>query len=509
MLKIIVALIAAAFSAAAAADTGSWQAAETEHFVIYSKSPRDRVEKLALDLETYDKLMHMATGTPPDPDIVKVRIYEVENTSEVERALGLNNSGIAGFYEGNSLGPFLVTPRTIDVETSPDFTASLVLHHEYAHHFMLQYFPSVYPNWYVEGFAELIGSSKRMKDGRIGYGMPATHRGHDIAADWAPLQDLLVKEKVTYLDTYGQGWALTHFFTFDSERSKQFRAYLDGLRDGKSLKEAAKVFGDLSALNRDARRYVTAGSFGYRPVSVQVAQPVVRSTRPMTAAEIALIPEVVAFRDEPLDEIKKNGDREQELRLRRANLARIREKAALYPSDAFALLFLAEAEYSAGNYTDAEAAADRLLAIDPNNVRGMARKSILLARRSAQLQGAARAAGIAEARQMALKANKLSPNEALPYLAFYESFHLAGETPTAAAVLGLKEAMRMQPLSVVPRTLFVDELARDGFVEQAIDSLMPIANSPHDSPRRQAAREKLAKLQAELVAKRQGATASD
>src|SRR3954447_11171396 len=99
MLKIVVALIAATLSVAAAADTGTWQAAETEHFIIYSKSPQDRVEKLALDLETYDKLMHMATGTPPDPDIVKVRIYEVQDTSEVERALGLNNSGIAGFYE--------------------------------------------------------------------------------------------------------------------------------------------------------------------------------------------------------------------------------------------------------------------------------------------------------------------------------------------------------------------------------------------------------------------------
>ena len=99
------------------------------------------------------------------------------------------------------------------------FTPELVLHHEYAHHFMLQYFPAIYPSWYVEGFAELIGSSKMMDDGRIGYGMPALHRGNEINAYWVPLQDLLTKDKVVYLDTYGQGWALTNFLTFNSKHS--------------------------------------------------------------------------------------------------------------------------------------------------------------------------------------------------------------------------------------------------------------------------------------------------
>ena len=79
-----------------------------------------------------------------------------------------------------------MTPRKT-TGTGRYFTPDLVLHHEYAHHFMLQYFPAIYPGWYTEGFAELIGSSKMMDDGRIGYGMPALHRGNDINAYWAPL----------------------------------------------------------------------------------------------------------------------------------------------------------------------------------------------------------------------------------------------------------------------------------------------------------------------------------
>lgn len=506
MFKAIFAFVAGlAFATAAAAGPAPvWQASETEHFIIYSNSPPERVLKLATELESYDKLMRMATGINEDIGPVKVRIYEVDGLYDVQRALGLDQySGVAGFYESNSLGPYLVTPRTTGYE-GEDFGPGLVLHHEYAHHFMLQYFPSSYPGWYTEGFAELIGSSKILPDGRIGYGMPAKHRGHDIVSDWAPLQDLLTKDKVYGVDWYAQGWALTHFLTFDKTRSAQFHQYLDALRVGKTQQEAAKVFGDLGVLNREARTYVGNGVFEYRPVKVEISQPVIQRTRPMSAGEAALVPEVIAFRDEPLDDIKKDGEREHERQLREANLNRIREKAKLYPSDTFALSFLAEAEYAAGNYTEAESAADRLLAIDPNDVRGLARKSILLARRSAQLQGAARTSGIAEARQMAIKANKLNPDEALPYIAFYESFHLAGEKPTAAAVLGVKEAMTMQPLSVVPRQLFIDELARDGFYEQAIAWLMPIANSPHDSPRRDAAREKLAKLQAALAAKRGG-----
>jgi hypothetical protein len=159
--------------------------------------------------------MRMATGTEEDQP-VKVRIYEVESTDDVETAIGQNGSGIAGFYDSNSLGPYLVTPRKTS-RAGRYFTPELVLQHEYAHHFMLQYFPAIYPTWYVEGFAELVGSSMPMDDGRIGYGMPAKHRGHDILAYWVPLQELLTKEKVIYLDTYGEGWAVTHFLTFDDE----------------------------------------------------------------------------------------------------------------------------------------------------------------------------------------------------------------------------------------------------------------------------------------------------
>ncbi len=500
-MKNLIKLAALALLACApAAARSEWRAAETAHFIVYSESSDRDLEKLATRLESYDKLMRMATGISSKVEPVKVRIYEVASTHDVEQALGLSNSGVAGFYDSNILGPFAVTPRKTYFGDAL-FTPELVLHHEYAHHFMLQYFPSVYPSWYVEGFAELIGSSKILPDGRIGYGMAAKHRGNEIAANWVHIRDILVKpaHKLHTLDRYAQGWALTHFFTFSDERAKQLRAFLAALHSGKPPEEAAKAFGDLEALNREARRYVTAGSFAYRPVTLEIARPAIQSLRRLSAGESATIAEVIALRDDELSLYRKAGAREREAKLRSANLERIRDKASRFGSDPFVLHLLATAEYSSGNYAESEAAADRLIALQPNHARGMAIKSMSLAHAAAALQGEARNAKAAEARRLALKANRADPNDTLPLLAFYQSFHLTGQKPSKEAVELLAAVVATQPADTKSRQLLVDQFAADGRWVEAIDALQPLANSPHESPRRQAAREQMAKLEAELA----------
>lgn len=509
MLKMLIALLVATIATVTGTPAlAQWQAAETPHFIIVSKSPRAQIEKLATDLESYDKLMRMATSIRDDQQPVKVRIYEVDGMQTIQAALGLDSStGVAGFYDSNSLGPFLATPRKTGLE-SQEFGPGLVLHHEYAHHFMLQYFPASYPSWYVEGFAELIGSSKMLPAGRIGYGMPAKHRGHDIAAEWVPLQELLTKGKVWGLDTYAQGWALTHFLTFDNRRATQLRDYLRALTAGKPPAEAARVFGDLDAFNRDARRYVTSGSFAYRPIKVEISQPVIQGIRPVSAGEAALIPEVIAYRDEDLNQINKAGWRERERRLRQTNLQRIRDKAQRYANDPFALYFLAEAEFASGNIAQSGAAADRLLAIQPGHVRAMARRAIVLAVEAHGLQGSARAAKAAEARRLAARANHADPNDPRPLIAYYQSFQAAGEPVPPQAVDGLMQAVSMLPGDTGARQLLVHELAARHHWSEAIAWLAPLANNPHDSPLRDAAREQMAKLRAELARQKGAAPAA-
>ncbi|MEA3033116.1 MAG: hypothetical protein QOH86_1132, partial [Sphingomonadales bacterium] len=285
--------VAAVFLAPAAAHA-EWRAIETQHFIIYTQSDDKDALRLATRLEAVDGLMRIASNISDNVEPVKVRIYEVGTNGEVAAALGEYDSPVAGFYTSNILGPFAVTPHSTTFHAG-DFSPELVLHHEYAHHFMLQYFPATYPQWYVEGYAELIGSSKIQPDGKIAYGFPAKHRGHDIAAEWMPLDELFLTppEKLRDYDVYGQGWAMAHFFTFNKERAAQLRAYLHALSVGRSPTEAAKVFGDLKALNREARTYVLNGVFDYKLVPVPIAQPVIEATRPVSPGEAAMIPAVI------------------------------------------------------------------------------------------------------------------------------------------------------------------------------------------------------------------------
>lgn len=490
----------------AAAVAAEWRAAETEHFIIYTDESDKDLEKMATRLEKMDGLLRMATGISDDVEPVKVRIYVVDDMAAVGAATGDKNSGVLGFYTSNIFGPFAVTPAKTP-SYAGGFDAEMVLYHEYAHHFMLQYFPAAYPQWYVEGFAELIGSSKFLPDGRIGYGMPAKHRGDHLAFAWAPLQEVLMKpaDKVHNFDLYGQGWAITHFLTFSDERAPQMREYLQALTQGKSPEEAAEVFGSVSKLNQEAARYLRAGSFAYKPVDVKIEEPVIRKVRPLTPGEAALIPETIAFRDYSLDWFKKEANKKRELEFRQSILAQIREKAALYAADPYALYLLGEAEYAAGHYDRAEAAADRLLALQPKHVRGRVRKALAMIQNAPAGQRAARAD---EARKLVLAANRDNPNDVLPLVGYYETFKLAGERAPDQAVNGLAAAVQTLPGDETIRQMMVDEMAAQKKWRYAMAYLAPLANSPHETPMREAARKQMEEFEAELAKETGAAPAS-
>jgi hypothetical protein len=488
--------------ASASTAHAEWRKFETAHFILYTESNEEKAANLVTRLEAIDRLMHMATSLPDDIDPVKVRIYEMADEAEVQRAMGDDSGMAAGFYTSNSLGPYAVTLRRVISDGGAYFTPEVVLHHEYAHHFMLQYFPANYPGWYVEGFAELIGASKVLDDGRVAYGWPAKYRGGEIVTYWVPLQEILTKpsDKVQPYDVYGQGWAMTHFLTFSKDRSRQLREYLAAMSSGKSSTEAAKVFGDLGKLNAEARAYVGRGSFEYRPVKVALKEPVIERVSSVSPAEAELIPETVAFSDYDLGWYRKDSLRERERKVRESLLERIQRKAARFPGDPYALTLLMEAENVAGHSQAAEVAADRLLALQPGNVRGLVRKSLLLSDAAAKLTGQARLDKAGEARRLAIRANKADPKEPLTYVAFYQSFHQAGQRPSNDAIVGLATAVELLPENTGIRRMLVDEYANERRWSDAIRVLSPIESDTHKSPLAQAVHEKMEWLKAQAAA---------
>lgn len=500
MKQAFVTSLAAALFCSATSAHAEWRKFETQHFIIYSQSDNQRVNQLATGLENTDGLMRMATGLKMDAPAVKVRIYEVADEGQVQAALGETGTGIAGFYTSNILGPYAVTLRKA-FSAEGDFTAEIVLHHEYAHHFMLQYFPGTYPTWYVEGFAELIGASKELPDGRMAYGYPAKYRGDQIAFDWVDLHDVLLKpeEKLSNFDLYGQGWAMTHYLTFSKDRSGQLRNYLEALNAGKPPEEAVKAFGDMGELNREAHAYLSRGQFNYTPVKVPIQQPVIEKISSVGPAEAALIPDTIAFNDDDLSLYRKDSDRQSELKRRKKVLEDIRSEAKQYPDDPYALYLLAQAEKASGNSQQADIAVDRLLAVQPQHSGGLALKSMLVSEAAANAMGEARLAQADQARRLAMAANKADPDNPLTYVAFYEGFRASGQPVPENAVRGLEAAVLKLPSNTGIRQMLVDELAAERHFREAMIVLAPLANSPHESPLRAAAREQMAKLQAEAA----------
>jgi tetratricopeptide (TPR) repeat protein len=264
----------------------------------------------------------------------------------------------------------------------------------------------------------------------------------------------------------------------------------------------------LTKLDREARAYVTSSSFEYRPVKVDIAQPVIQKIRTVSPGEAALIPEVIAYDDTDLNQIDKKGIREHELILRQHNLNRTRAVVQQYPNDPFALRFLSEIEYSLGDYAQSEAAADRLLAIQPDNVHGLARKAMAMAVEARGLPAAQRTAALEQARSLAAKANHIDTQDPLPLLAYYETYHEGGERPPEVAVEGLMQVVSTDPRDTLPRELLVDELASERRWAEAIGWLGPLANDPHDSPVRDSARTKMAWLKTQVAGQAPAAQAA-
>jgi cytochrome c-type biogenesis protein CcmH/NrfG len=159
---------------------------------------------------------------------------------------------------------------------------------------------------------------------------------------------------------------------------------------------------------------------------------------------------------------------------------------------------LADAEYSADHYAEANAAADRLLAVDPSSVPGLTRKGLSMLQ-LADRDEKPSAAAVSEARKLLVRANRLAPDEAQPLVGYYESFRLAGQVPPQIAIEGLLQAVATVPQDMRARQLLVDELVREQRYGDAIAALAPIAFSPHDSPRRAEALKQMAELKAKLA----------
>ncbi len=468
---LLASILAACMTSAAVA---GWHEAKTKHFIIYADLEPNDLRLYAERLERFDQAVRSVRGMtdPPLTDSNRLTIYALRSESAIAKLAG--GSGVAGFYAARVSGSVAFVPRRAgSTHTKLDLDTETIFFHEYAHHLQMQDSSLALPAWVREGFAEFFATARIDDDGSVLIGSPPLHRawGLNLAVGLS-LESILggtygQLNSLGEEQLYGRGWLLVHYLTFQPTRRGQLGRYLAGIQNGLNPLDSAKAaFGDLKTLDRDLNRYLRGKLTGVRVAASQLSTGHA-AIRRLTPGEAAIM------------DVRIRSKRGVSTKTAPGVAADARKAAASFPADPFVQSTLAEAEYDAGNYAAAEAAADRALATDPNFVHALIYKG------RAQMQIAIadpkRPADWKAIRNWFAKANKLDTENAEPLALFYLSYVSAGLAPTKNAIEGLLYAVTLVPQDNGARLLAVRRLLADGRLREAKSMFAPLAFDPHAS----------------------------
>ncbi len=464
-----------------------WRKVTSDHFIIYGDLPEDRLRGFVERVEKFDNLLRAMTGQKPETSPNKLVIFAVRDVSAVQRAIGKTGGNVAGFYSPGIAGSIVVTPK--DYGTGGKFSADsdTILFHEYAHHFMLQYFSAGYPAWYVEGFAEYYSTIDFKPDGSIAVGLPAYHRAGSLvnlaaypvermfAADAPKLNN---EESARF---YGYAWLMTHYLSFEPTRKGQLTTYLQAFAKGVAAEKAAKdAFGDPTKLQADLKRYLNAKRISYRTISGLSFTPAAIAVSVVSPAESALMPLYIRFMND--------SNRKEDVD---SFVVDVRKESARYSNEPRALEMLAEGELDADQFAAATAANDALLALRPTDARGLLRRARIAAavmRNNDSFLG-----GWKAVRSLIVKANRAAPDDPFPLMEYYDTFRQEGTRPPAIVGDGLNRALELAPQVPKLRFALANYLIKTEKLGEARAVLAPLLNNPHSQGMRDAARAMLAR----------------
>jgi hypothetical protein len=460
-----------------------WYEARSTNFIVYSEGNRRDAEENAAKLERYHYVLRTFHRISAERVSNPLRVFLFDSAGDVRDMAG--GASVAGYYVSDARGLMFVGSRSRGGLSSGDLRSAnrafrldpeSTMLHEYAHHFMFQYFPATYPTWYVEGFAEFWGTTRLLPNDVVEVGFPAEDRVATFDfLTWMPLDRLLrihhygeaPGENIALL--YAQGWLLMRYVFDHQDRKRQLETYLRLINQGSTYEQAMRqAFPDLGAFNSELFNYAGARRFSAVRLpfrTINVGQIAVRELSP---AENALI--------------------EQEVKLSQGYSQRdaaefagqVRSIASRFPDDPFALGVLMEAERLAGNNAAAIAAADRLLQRVPNHARAMATKGLA---QVAQLRAASSTDRNAwrDSQQLLARAAGIAPNDPVVLDAFYDSYWLQGVTPPADAQNALYTAMERAPSDGEIRYKLARDFERRNMIREAIVIIRPEALAmPHN-----------------------------
>lgn len=454
---------------------GPWYKAETDRFIVYGETFESTVRDYAVRLQTYDAVLRLF-----HPDVAKrvpstkLNVVLVESQSEMQEIRPKLSGGVIGFYNPNNEGLYAV------VWTTPRMGDDDVLFHEYAHHFMLDYFPSAYPAWFVEGFAEYFGMTT-VKDGVVTVGAQNDNRAYELMhGSWVPLADLFGKpvwqippdRRSTY---YAQSWLMTHYMRSDATRGKQLFAIVQAIAAGQDPvktveRETGMTMEQLTKTLRAYNRFRVATIKGeFVRASDVVVTKMPDSTDDFMYAEIRLKLSQSA------------GDKDD------AFVTTIRSRAKKWPGDPTAERALARTEFVMGDVAAGEEIINRRLQADPKD-----KEAVLLAGMGQYFAGlraqrdkdeVQKAARYRAARPLLMNAYRLDDQDFRPLFAYVETRKVEANFPTDRDVDASAAARDLAPsVPDISQQLGIMLLKQRRQADAKV-VLEPLINNPHAGAR--------------------------
>lgn len=441
-----------------------WLRVESPRFVVYGENSERSLREYAEKLEIYDSMlryMHSmnVSGVPPR----KLEIYLVADNRGLQAVAPVGDS-IAGFYSSSMGDVFAMAIR----DSEPDF----VVLHEYAHHFMLQYFPYGYPAWLVEGYAEYFGATTIVRD-NIEVGRPNNVRAYSLLdARWMPFSEVLGKTTSQLKKGegdlfYAQSWALTHYLMSDPARYQQLQAYMKAVGAGadpvKAMEQATGK--DLEALQKAVRLYA-GGRLSYKSLTRKGFPPpaITVTTLPDSANDLLL----------PYLRMRRGMSKEDGAEFLKTT---VRPAAAKRPGDRLSEISLAYGEVWFGDAKAGEAILQRMIAADPKDadaLRILGTSRVVQARESDDPR-----ALLVEGGKYLARSHAARPGDYRTLYYYAVTRQAEANYPSENTLNTLSTAFDLAPQVSDVRLQFARALIANKEWEEARVILLPLANSPH------------------------------
>lgn len=442
-----------------------WLRAETDKFVVYGDGTERAIREFATKLDTYDKVLRAfnpaTRNRTPGTKLQVVLLKSAESLKRIQPALP---KYAAGFYIAMNEGVFAFALREGGLGDDD------ALFHEYAHHFMLENFPTAYPAWFVEGWAEYFMTAE-INGATVKVGGYNPARAYGIFNEtWLPLDQLMSSTTAeTRQDRrsayYAQAWLLMHYMRSDPARAAQLdqatRAIAAGEPPVKAFQDATGL--TMEQLTQALKRYNKLPAY---TVTLKDASPPFMTVAAMPASTDEL------FLDNLHLILSPTGRVEPEF------LAAVRRKAARFPGDWFAERTLARAEFVMGDVAAGEAIQKRRLAAKPDDV-----EDLLLAGTGQLMAGVResteREARYRAARPLLTKAYQLDKGDFRTLYAYALSRSIEPTFPTDNDLNALLEARGLAPAVTELSARAGAALWQKGRRQEATKMLTAVINNPH------------------------------